>query len=86
MAKVTIYTKPGCPFCARALGLLEHKNAEIAEISAAYDAKLKEEMIERSGGRRTYPQIFVGERHIGGCDDLLDLDARGGLDSLLAQG
>lgn len=85
MAKVTIYTKPGCPYCARALSLLERKKADVHEIVAALDAQLKEEMIERSGGRRTFPQIFIGDQHIGGSDDLADLDGRGGLDPLLAK-
>lgn len=85
MAKVTIYTKPGCPYCRRAMSLLESKQADVKEIVAAFDAKLKDEMVKRSGGRMTYPQIFVGEQHVGGCDDLLDLDARGGLDPILAQ-
>jgi len=85
LAKVTIYTKPGCPYCSRALSLLERKGAELFEVSAAYDAALKAEMVERSGGRRTYPQIFIGERHVGGCDDLFDLERQGGLDPLLAQ-
>lgn len=83
MANVTIYTKPFCPYCSRALDLLKKKGAAITEIDAAFNARLKEEMIQRSG-RRTFPQIFIGETHVGGCDDLHELDARGGLDPLLA--
>lgn len=85
MAKVIIYTKPGCPYCYRAMDLLERKGATFEEIAAAHDAKLKAEMVERSGGRRTYPQIFINGQHVGGCDDLHDLDRAGGLDPLLAR-
>ncbi|MEL6361536.1 MAG: glutaredoxin 3 [Pseudomonadota bacterium] len=83
MAKVTIYTKPLCPYCVRAMMLLKSKGAEIEEKSAAYDANLKAEMIQRSGGARTYPQIFVGETHVGGSDDLMALERAGKLDPLL---
>ncbi|MBL8548823.1 MAG: glutaredoxin 3 [Hyphomonadaceae bacterium] len=83
MKPVTIYTRAFCPYCWRALDLLRHKGAEVTEIDVTGDAKGREEMIERSGGRRTYPQIFVGETHVGGCDDLCALDARGGLEPLL---
>lgn len=86
MAKVVIYTKPGCPYCARALGLLERKRADVQDISAAYEPAVKAEMLEKSGGRATFPQIFIGGRHVGGCDDLHDLDAKGGLDALLKAG
>lgn len=86
MAKVVMYTKPGCPYCARALGLLERKHADVTDISAAFDPKLKAEMVEKSGGRATFPQIFIGGKHVGGCDDLHDLDAKGGLDPLLKAG
>lgn len=86
VAKVAIYTKPGCPYCARALALLERKHADIHEISAAFDPKLKSEMVTRAGGRATFPQIFIGDVHVGGCDDLHDLDAKGGLDALLKAG
>lgn len=81
-----MYTKPGCPYCARALSLLNRKHAQVEDISAAFDPKLKAEMMARSGGRATFPQIFIGERHVGGCDDLHDLDAKGGLDPLLQAG
>jgi glutaredoxin 3 len=85
MAKVTIYTKPFCPYCSRALALLRKKGADITEIEAAFDPAKKEEMIARSNGGRTFPQIFIGERYVGGCDDLHALDAKGGLDPLLAR-
>lgn len=82
MAHVTIYTRAFCPYCARALSLLEEKGADFTEIDAGMDAEMRKEMIQRSG-RTTYPQIFVGEKHIGGCDDMLALDRAGELDGLL---
>ncbi len=83
MTAVTVYTKPLCPYCVRALSLLKKKGATVNEISAAFDSKLRAEMIQRSKGRSTYPQIFVGDVHVGGSDDLYALDAAGKLDSLL---
>lgn len=83
MRKVTIYTKPGCPYCSRALALLNAKGAEIEEIVAAFDEAKRAEMIARSGGGWTFPQIFVGDKHVGGCDDLMALDRAGKLDPLL---
>jgi glutaredoxin 3 len=82
MPVVTVYTKPFCPYCTRALGLLSAKGAAVTEIEAGFDPARRKEMIDRSG-RYTYPQIFVGDRHVGGCDDLLALDRAGGLDPLL---
>lgn len=83
MPIVTVYTKDYCPYCDRALALLARKGAQVKEIPAAHDPAVKSEMIERSGGRRTFPQIFIGDVHVGGCDDLHALDARGGLDPML---
>ena len=83
MPKIDIYTKPYCPYCDRAKALLERKGADFNEIVASNDADLKAEMQKRSG-RHTYPQIFIDDLHVGGCDDLVALDQRGGLDSLLA--
>lgn len=83
MRQVTIYTRPMCPYCVRALSLLEKKGVKAIEISAAFDEKLRKEMIEKSKGRRTYPQIFIGETHVGGFDDLDALDRAGKLDALL---
>jgi glutaredoxin 3 len=83
MQPVTIYTKPFCPYCTRALSLLAKKGAKVTEIEAGFDPALRREMIERSGGGRTYPQIFIGETHIGGCDDMFALDRAGKLDPLL---
>ena len=83
MSKVTIYTKPYCPYCVRALGLLEDKGVDFTEIEAGFDPDLRREMIQRSGGRATFPQIFIGERHIGGCDEMMALERSGQLDPLL---
>lgn len=82
MANIEIYTKATCPFCHRAKALLQSKGAPFNEIAIDNDPKKREEMIERSG-RTTVPQIFIDGQHIGGCDDLHALDAKGGLDPLL---
>jgi glutaredoxin 3 len=82
MPTVTVYTKPFCPYCTRALGLLAAKGVAVTEIEAGYDPALRNEMIERSG-RFTYPQIFVGDKHVGGCDELMALERAGRLDPLL---
>ena len=84
MKPVTIYTKAMCPYCARALSLLKKKGADITEIKAGFDREKKEEMIQRSNGGRTFPQIFLGEEHVGGCDDLMKLEQDGKLDAMLA--
>jgi glutaredoxin 3 len=84
MKPVTVYTTMFCPYCDRALALLQRKGASVTEIRAGMDAGKKAEMMQRSGGRRTFPQIFVGETHVGGCDDLHALEAQGRLDPLLA--
>jgi glutaredoxin 3 len=83
MRPVTIYTKPFCPYCSRALNVLREKGAEVTEIEAGFNASARKEMLARSNGGTTYPQIFVGERHIGGCDDMLALERVGRLDELL---
>ncbi|EHM40976.1 glutaredoxin 3 [Hafnia alvei] len=82
MANIDIYTKATCPFCHRAKALLQSKGAQFNEIAIDNDPKKREEMIERSG-RTTVPQIFIDGQHIGGCDDLHALDAKGGLEPLL---
>ncbi len=84
MAKVTIYTRDFCPYCTRALALLKKKGVDFEEINAGMDARKKEEMVKRSNGGRTFPQIFVGDSHLGGCDDVMALDRSGKLDALLA--
>lgn len=83
MKPVTVYTKPLCPYCVRALALLKKKGAPVTEISAAFDPEKRQEMIQRANGRATYPQIFIGDVHVGGCDDLFALDREGKLDALL---
>lgn len=83
MANVTIYSKIGCPYCERALGLLEKKKAKLTNIEAASKPEVRAKMNELTG-RNTFPQIFIGERHVGGCDDLIALEAKGELDALLA--
>ncbi len=85
MKSVTVYTKPLCPYCVRALSLLEAKGVEVTEISAGFDRAKREEMVARSNGRVTFPQIFIGDDHIGGCDDLLALERAGKLDQRLAE-
>jgi glutaredoxin 3 len=79
---VTLYVSDWCPYCQRAKGLLAQKNLEFSEINIEDDAKLREEMIARSN-RRTVPQIFIGDKHVGGCDDLFELDRSGELDRLI---
>ena len=82
MHHVTIYTKPYCPYCVRAVSLLREKGVDFTEIDAGYDPDKRQEMMQRSG-RTTYPQIFIGDRHIGGCDDMMALERAGRLDPLL---
>jgi glutaredoxin 3 len=84
-AAVLIFATSWCPYCARARALLASKGVTVQDIDIEADPAQRVEMIRRSG-RRTVPQIFIGERHIGGCDDLLALDAAGGLDVLLQSG
>ena len=84
MARVEIYTKFLCPFCSRALALLEGKGVDFDEINITTDATRRQEMITRAGGRSTVPQIFINGNHIGGCDDLVALNGRGALDPMLA--
>jgi glutaredoxin 3 len=83
MTAVTIYTKPFCPYCTRAIGLLRQKGVSYQEIEAAMDPALRQEMMQRSG-RSTYPQIFIGDKHVGGCDDIMALERDGKLDAMLA--
>jgi glutaredoxin 3 len=84
MAFIEIYTTEFCPYCARAKRLLKAKGVAFTEYDVSFDPKTRAAMTERAGGRRTVPQIFIDGQHIGGSDDLHDLDARGGLDPLLA--
>ncbi len=82
MPPVTIYTTPYCPYCAQAKALLRRKGVAFEEIDVSAPA-LRQAMTQRAHGRYTVPQIFIGEYHAGGCDDLHELDAKGELDRLL---
>jgi glutaredoxin 3 len=82
MAQVTIYTRPFCGYCSRALAVLAEKGIEVSEIEAGFDPAMRQEMIQRSGAS-TFPQIFVGDTHIGGCDELMALERAGRLDAVL---
>lgn len=84
MKTVTIYTRPMCSYCWRAASLLKNKKIKFEEINAGFDAKLRAEMIKRSNGGSTYPQIFIGDQHIGGCDEMMALERAGKLDAMLA--
>lgn len=83
MAKVTIYTREFCGYCARALRLLKEKGVDFEQIDAGMDAARRKEMVQRSGGAATYPQIFIDNEHIGGCDDMFALERKGALDVML---
>ena len=83
MADVVIYTRPFCGYCARAISLLNQKGVAFTEIEAGMDPDKRREMMQRSGGRATFPQIFIGGAHIGGCDEMLALERAGKLDPLL---
>lgn len=83
MSEVTIYTKAYCPYCVRAKSVLDNKGVVYQEIRIDEQPELRPQMIERAAGRSTVPQIFIGTAHIGGCDDMLALDAAGKLDPLL---
>lgn len=85
MAEVTIYSTQVCPYCVKAKQLLSSKGVDYKEIDISQDPALVEEAQTRSGGRRTVPQIFIGDYHVGGCDDLFALDAAGELDALLKE-
>lgn len=85
MPKIEIYTKFLCPYCTRAKSLLKAKGASFEEIDITLCGDKRAEMIGRSEGRTTVPQIFIGGRHVGGSDDLAALDAEGKLDALLAE-
>jgi glutaredoxin 3 len=86
MARVEIYTKFGCPYCARAKRLLEEKGVEYEEYEINSAVGKRDEMLERSNGRHTVPQIFIDGRHVGGSDDLAELERAGHLDPMLQAG
>ncbi|HKO72396.1 MAG TPA: glutaredoxin 3 [Bradyrhizobium sp.] len=83
-AAIEIYTRPGCGYCSAAKSLLTRKKAAFTERDAALDPAIRQEMWDRAGVGATFPQIFIGEIHVGGCDELYALDRQGKLDSLLA--
>ncbi len=82
-SSITMYSSRFCPFCVRAKSLLKSKGVQIEEILVDGNAPLRQEMMEKSG-RHTVPQIWIGARHVGGCDELMALDRAGKLDKLLA--
>lgn len=84
MAKVEIYLRNSCPFCVRAMRLLDMKKVEPIIIDVEQQPGRRAEMVQRAGGRTTVPQIFIDGEHIGGCDQLMDLEYDGKLDGLLA--
>ena len=85
MAAIEIYTRPGCGYCTAAKSLLTRKNVAFTELNVATDPAYREQMYQRAGGGATFPQIFIGQTHVGGCDELYALEDEGKLDSLLAQ-
>lgn len=84
MAKIEIYTKAFCPYCSRAMRLLDDKGVEVEEFDISMGGPKRAEMLDRAGGRSTVPQIFINGRHIGGSDELAALEREGKLDALLA--
>jgi glutaredoxin 3 len=83
MPAITIYTKGWCPYCSAAKDLLNQKGARFTEIDIERTPGARQEMIQKAKGRSTVPQIFIGERHVGGCDDLYALEGQGRLEALL---
>ena len=83
-AAIEIYTRPGCGYCGAAKSLLTRKKASFIEFDVAREPARRQEMWDRTGAGSTFPQIFIGEIHVGGCDELYALDREGKLDSLLA--
>jgi len=85
MAKIDIYTVRYCPYCQDAKDLLSRKGVSYHEIDVTGKRDVRKQMIQRANGRSTYPQIFIGASHVGGCDDLYALEESGRLDSVLAE-
>ena len=83
MPEITVYSGPFCPYCTKAKALLDRKNVSYEDFNVKEDSVKFDEMLARSSGRKTIPQIFINGQHIGGCDDLYALDAAGKLDELL---
>ncbi len=86
MSRIEVYSSLWCPFCSRAKALLKRKGVAYEEIDVDRDPNLRQQMMRRAGGRRTVPQIFIDGRHVGGSDDLADLERAGELDALLGIG
>lgn len=84
MPKIDVYTADYCPYCTKAKNLLDQKGATYKEIDVSGDDDARVALVKKANGMRTVPQIFINDQHIGGCDDLYALDAKGGLDPLLA--
>jgi glutaredoxin 3 len=85
-AAIEIYTRPGCGYCTAAKSLLTRKSAAFTELSTATDPNVRQEMYDRVGNGATFPQIFIGQTHVGGCNELYALDRAGKLDALLGGG
>ena len=84
MANIELFTTDYCPYCKKAKALFDKKGVKYKEIDLTRDEAGRLKLVERSGGRKTVPQIFINNQHIGGCDDLYALDQKGGLDPLLS--
>ena len=84
MADVVIYTRQLCGFCTAAKRLLDKKGVSYDEFDATFDPDWRQQMVQKANGRSTFPQIFVGSTHVGGCDELHELERAGKLDALLA--
>ena len=84
MIAIDIYTRPGCGYCSAAKSLLTRKSAAFTEFDVSKDPTWRQQMWDRAGAGSTFPQIFIGKTHVGGCDELYALDREGKLDSLLA--
>jgi glutaredoxin 3 len=82
-AAIEVYTRPGCGYCSAAKSLLNRKKATFTEYDAGVDSTARQKMYERAGADSTFPQIFIGETHVGGCDELYALDREGKLDAML---
>ena len=83
-AAIKIYTRPGCGYCTAAKSLLTRKKADFTELNIASDPNFRQQMYDRAGAGSTFPQIFIGQTHVGGCNELYALDRAGKLDALLA--
>jgi glutaredoxin 3 len=83
-AAIEIYTRPGCGYCSAAKSLLNRKKATFTEYDSGKDPSLRQKMYDRAGAGATFPQIWIGETHVGGCDELYALDREGKLDAMLA--